>query len=122
MTPLLYETHCHTPLCKHAVGVPSEYAAAAGKRGLKGLIVTCHSPMPDGFSAAVRMAPEQFETYVAMVETAAAASNGVEVLLGMESDYFPGVAIGTSITRPTSGSWSRRRKPACSTASRIRTW
>ena len=38
--PLLYESHCHTPLCKHASGSPSEYAAVAEQRGLKGLIVT----------------------------------------------------------------------------------
>jgi histidinol-phosphatase (PHP family) len=91
MTPLLYETHSHTPLCKHAVGEPAEYAAVAKMRGLKGLTVTCHSPMPDGFSHAVRMAPEQFEAYVALVETTAAACEGVDVLLGMESDYFPGM-------------------------------
>ena len=24
--PLLYESHCHTPLCKHAYGEPDEYA------------------------------------------------------------------------------------------------
>ena len=48
--PLLYESHCHTPLCKHAHGLPIDYAAVALRRGLKGLIVTCHCPLPDGTS------------------------------------------------------------------------
>jgi len=89
---VLYESHCHTPLCKHARGLPGEYAAVAEARGLKGLIVTCHAPLPDGFSAAVRMAPEEFEKYVDMVEQARAEWEGrVDVKLGIESDYYPGV-------------------------------
>jgi histidinol-phosphatase (PHP family) len=90
--PLLYETHMHTPLCKHAEGLPGEYAAQAQRRGLKGIIVTCHSPMPDGFSAPVRMRPEQFDEYLALIAGAADEWRGrVEVLPGMESDYFPGM-------------------------------
>ena len=33
--PLLYETHSHTPLCKHAVGLPGEYAEVAHAAGLR---------------------------------------------------------------------------------------
>ena len=47
---MLYETHMHTPLCKHAAGEPEDYAEVAQRRGLKGIIVTCHNPAPDGFS------------------------------------------------------------------------
>ena len=65
--PLLYESHCHTPLCKHAFGEPDEYAAVALERGFKGITFTCHCPLPNGFSAHVRMAPEQFGDYVAMI-------------------------------------------------------
>lgn len=90
--PLLYESHCHTPLCKHATGEPGEYAAEAARCGLKGIIVTCHCPLPDGFSADVRMAPEQFEDYVDLVARAGDAWEGrVDVRLGLESDYYPGV-------------------------------
>lgn len=89
--PVLYETHSHTPLCKHAVGQPEEYAAAAKERGLKGLTVTCHNPMPDGFSAAVRMAEEQFPEYLDLVARAKEQFAGsVDVLLGLEADYFEG--------------------------------
>ena len=88
---LLYETHMHTPLCGHADGLPEDYAEVADARGLAGIIVTCHNPMPDGYSAAVRMAPEQFDEYVAMVDSARATWAGrVDVRLGLEADYAPG--------------------------------
>jgi histidinol-phosphatase (PHP family) len=90
--PILYESHCHTPLCKHAFGEPEEYAAAAELRGLKGIVFTCHSPLPDRFAHEVRMAPEEFETYVEMVARAREAFAGrVDVRLGLESDFYPGV-------------------------------
>lgn len=90
--PVLYESHCHTPLCKHAYGEPEEYASAARERGLKGIIVTCHCPLPDDLGIDHRMAPEQFPEYVALVERARQAFAGqVEVHLGLESDYFPGI-------------------------------
>lgn len=66
----MYETHSHTPLCKHAAGKPEEYAAVAIERGLTGLTVTCHNPMPDGFGTRYRMAPEQFNEYLELVERA----------------------------------------------------
>lgn len=90
--PLLYESHCHTPLCKHAFGEPDEYAAVALARGFKGITFTCHCPLPDGFSASVRMAPEQYEHYVAMIAATREAFAGrLDVRLGLESDFYPGV-------------------------------
>lgn len=90
--PLVYESHSHTPLCKHADGWPTEYAAVAERRGLKGLIVTCHNPMPDGFSAGVRMAEDEFEHYVDLVQTTRSEFQGrVDVRLGLEADYFEGM-------------------------------
>lgn len=60
-------------------------------RGLKGIIFTCHCPLPDNFGADVRMAPEQFDTYVDLVGRAREAFAGrVDVRLGLESDFFPG--------------------------------
>lgn len=89
--PLLYESHCHTPLCKHASGSPSDYALVAEQRGLKGLIVTCHAPLPDGMGLEHRMSPEQFEEYVDLVAAAREEFAGrVDVRLGLESDYLPG--------------------------------
>jgi len=90
--PLLYESHSHTPLCGHAQGDPGEYAAEAVRKGLKGLIITCHCPLPDGNSASSRMKPEQFPLYVEMVQRAREEwSDKVDVRMGLESDYYPGV-------------------------------
>ena len=90
--PVLYESHCHTRLCKHAFGEPDEYAAVALARGFKGITFTCHCPLPDGFSANVRMAPDQFDDYVEMIAATRAAFAGrLDVRLGLESDFYPGV-------------------------------
>lgn len=87
---LLYETHSHTPLCGHAEGEPEQYAAVAAERGLRGIIITCHNPMPNDFSRWARMAPEQFDDYLALVERARQAmADEVDVRLGLECDYFP---------------------------------
>lgn len=90
--PLLFESHCHTVLCKHAYGTTDEYAQAALARGFLGITFTCHCPLPDGFSKSVRMAPEEFDTYVAMVgKTREKFAGNLDVRLGIESDYYPGV-------------------------------
>lgn len=89
---ILYESHCHTPLCKHAVGEPEEYCHHALRRGLRGIIFTCHAPLPHGWSAGVRMADTEFDAYVASVTRARAAFAGVlDVRLGLESDFMPGL-------------------------------
>jgi histidinol-phosphatase (PHP family) len=92
VAPLLYESHCHTTLCKHAVGTPEEYCHHALRRGLRGIIFTCHAPLPNGWSAAVRMRDEEFPAYVDMVVRAREAFAGrLDVRLGLESDYMPGL-------------------------------
>ena len=89
--PLYYDSHMHTPLCKHAWGEPEEYAAQALKAGLKGIIFTCHCPMPDGYWPSVRMSNSEFDTYVEIVRRAAKAYEGrLDVCLGLESEFFPG--------------------------------
>src|SRR5258708_6026536 len=81
----------HTPLCKHAVGDPEDYAAVAERRNLRGVIFTCHNPVKN-WTPHVRMEENEFEIYVAMVERARKKMAGrVDVLLGLESDYAPGM-------------------------------
>lgn len=88
---MLYEMHMHTPLCRHAHGEPTDYAAAALARGLSGIVVTCHSPGPEGWSPQVRMADSDWDEYVAIVDEARTEWDGkVDVRLGLESDYAPG--------------------------------
>jgi len=82
----------HTVLCKHALGSLDDYAEQAIKRGLKGMTVTCHCPLPDGMSSAVRMFPEQWEDYVSRVYDCRDRWQGkLDVRLGLESDYLPGL-------------------------------
>ncbi len=89
---LYYDSHMHTPLCKHAWGEPEEYAEQGIRAGLKGIIFTCHCPMPDGFWPTVRMSDSEFDTYLALVARAAAAFEGrLDVRLGLESEFFPGM-------------------------------
>jgi histidinol-phosphatase (PHP family) len=90
--PLLYESHMHTTLCKHSHGEPEEYAAEAERKNLRGIIITCHNPIPKGYSAHVRMREDQFDEYLALVERARLAWTGrVDVRLGMECDFAPGL-------------------------------
>lgn len=89
---ILFESHSHTPLCNHANGEPTEYAAVAFERGLRGLIVTCHNPMPNGFSQHVRMREDQFDAYVELVARTREEWLGrLDVRLGLEADYFEGL-------------------------------
>ena len=89
--PVMYETHSHTPLCGHALGEPREYANVAIERNLRGYTVTCHNPMPDGFGRRVRMSADDFPRYLEMVEATRESFAGeLDVLLGLECDYFPG--------------------------------
>ncbi len=90
--PILYEQHMHTPLCKHAKGMPTEYAARAEKVGLKGIVVTCHNPLPDGISASVRMGEDQWQEYQDLVaQTREEWAGKVDVRLGIEADWLPGI-------------------------------
>jgi histidinol-phosphatase (PHP family) len=91
-TPVLYDTHMHTPLCRHATGMPGDYAAIACQRRLKGIIVTCHNPMPATYAHQGRIQPDELPEYVRMVRQASEEWAGrVDVLLGLESDYLPGL-------------------------------
>jgi len=88
----MYDSHMHPPLCKHARGQPSAYAAQAERVGLRGITFTCHSPMPEGWDAGVRMTLAQLPQYVDMIGAARDEYAGrVDLRLGLESDYFPGM-------------------------------
>jgi histidinol-phosphatase (PHP family) len=86
---MIVDYHMHTPLCRHAVGEPLEYARTAAAAGLEEICMTCHSPMPEWFDQWPRMRPEELPRYVAMVQEAAEQAP-VRLKLGIEADYFPG--------------------------------
>jgi len=81
----------HTPLCGHAYGEPTEYAAEAVAKGFGSIVFTCHSPMPKGFWPRVRMGMDDLPAYRKMVEQARSSYEGrLRVGIGIESDWFPG--------------------------------
>src|SRR5215467_8293880 len=80
----------HTPLCRHAVGEPTELAAQAVKLGFKEIGFSDHNPMPrDGFDD-WRMLASDLDTYVAKVEQARKDHPGLVIKLALEVDYIPG--------------------------------
>lgn len=90
--PIFYDSHMHTVLCKHAQGDLLEYAAVGEQRGLKGIIITCHNPLPDGYDSGVRMDAAQFPQYLEMIANARSAFAGrLDVRLGMECDWVEGM-------------------------------
>lgn len=85
-----YETHAHTRFCRHAVDEQADYARAAQRIGLDGIVFTCHNPLPEGHSAWMRMRPEELPEYVASVfATRKHFDRVVDVRLGLECDYVP---------------------------------
>ena len=86
--PLLYESHCHTPLCRHAVGEPTDYAQVALERNLAGLHITCHGPTPREWGHC--MARDDWEQYLRICARAREEYHGrVDVRTGIECDFLP---------------------------------
>lgn len=80
----------HTPLCRHAQGEPSEYAAQAVKLGLKEIGFSDHSPMSRDDFDDWRMHASQLDEYVAAVEKARKDHPTLSIKLALEVDYLPG--------------------------------
>jgi len=82
--------HMHTPLCGHATGEPTEYAAQAERIGLKEIGFSDHSPMArDGFDN-WRMRLDQLGEYVEKVRKAQKDHPRLSIKLALEVDYLPG--------------------------------
>ena len=86
--PLLYESHCHTPLCRHSVGEPQAYAQAALERNLAGINMTCHGPTPREWGHCMRSF--EWERYLEICARARDEYAGrVDVKTGIECDFLP---------------------------------
>jgi len=81
--------HLHTPLCRHATGLPSEYARVAVAKGLDEIGFADHNPMPGLFDD-WRMLLEELPGYIEMVEEAREEFPGLPIRIGLECDYIPG--------------------------------
>jgi histidinol-phosphatase (PHP family) len=82
--------HMHTPLCRHAVGQPMEYAAAAVAAGLNEIGFSDHSPMRRDDFDNWRMRFDQLDEYVQNVEQVRRDVPSLLVKLALEVDYLPG--------------------------------
>ena len=82
--------HMHTPLCRHAVGEPVEYAAHAIEVGLKEIGFSDHSPMARDDFDNWRMRLDQLDEYVEKVRKAQKDFPNLKIKLALEVDYIPG--------------------------------
>ena len=82
--------HTHTPLCRHAQGEPSAYAARANEIGLAEIGFSDHSPMEDDDFDDWRMKLSEFPDYIAGVEQARRDHPNTIIKLGLEVDYLEG--------------------------------
>ena len=81
--------HMHTPLCLHAQGEPSEYAARAVQLGFEEIGFSDHSPMKQDDFDNWRMRADQLDEYVEGVRKARRDHPNLIIKLALEVDYFP---------------------------------
>jgi histidinol-phosphatase (PHP family) len=80
----------HTPLCRHAVGEPAQYAARAVQVGLTEIGFSDHSPMSRDDFDNWRMRLDQLEDYVGNVRRLQTECPRLAIRLALEVDYLPG--------------------------------
>src|SRR5205809_864693 len=82
--------HMHTPLCRHAVGEPTELAAQAVRLGLPEIGFSEHNPMPRDDWDDWHMLEADFERYLEKVDQARRDHPNLTIKLALEMDYLPG--------------------------------
>ena len=82
--------HMHTPLCLHATGEPTEYAARATALGLTEIGFSDHSPMRQDNFDTWRMNFDKLAEYVEKVRKARVDFPQLTIKLALEVDYLPG--------------------------------
>lgn len=81
--------HMHTPLCRHATGEPTEYAAHAARLGFTEIGFSDHSPMREDDFDDWRMRLDQLDEYVAKVRAAQRDHPQLVIRLALEVDFLP---------------------------------
>lgn len=88
---IIGDYHMHTPLCGHAVGLPSEYAEHAVKIGLTEIGFSDHAPLVTHSDPKISMNKEQLPLYYDMIEDVKERyAKKICVKIGIEADFFPG--------------------------------
>jgi histidinol-phosphatase (PHP family) len=88
--PLPADYHMHTPLCRHATGEPTDYAARAVRLGLPEIGVSDHSPMIRDDYDDWHMRADELDEYVEKVRKARRDHPTLMIKLALEVDYLPG--------------------------------
>lgn len=91
-----FDLHTHHNRCGHARGTIEDYIQAAIRAGLDVIGISDHSPFfareSDHAAPGIAMAVSWFPEYIAEVQELKLKYAGkIEVLLGLESDFFPEV-------------------------------
>ena len=82
--------HMHTPLCRHAVGEPTDLAAHAVRIGLTEIGFSEHNPMPRDDWDDWHMLQSDLDGYIDKVLRARREHPELVIKLAMEVDYIPG--------------------------------
>ncbi|MEW6155942.1 MAG: histidinol-phosphatase HisJ family protein [Verrucomicrobiota bacterium] len=82
--------HMHTPLCRHAIGEPTEYAAHALRVGLTEIGMSDHNPMIRDDYDDWHMQIAELDAYVEKVRKAQRDHPTLSIKLSLEVDYLPG--------------------------------
>lgn len=88
--PFPADYHMHTPLCRHAVGEPTEYAAQAVKLGFTEIGFSDHNPMLRDDFDDWHMRQDELDAYVEKVAKARQDHPDLTIKLALEIDYIPG--------------------------------
>src|SRR5258708_6277855 len=81
--------HMHTPLCRHATGEPTDYAAHAVRLGFTEIGFSDHSPMREDTFDDWRMRNDQLDEYVGKVRQAQREHPQLAIRLALEVDFLP---------------------------------
>jgi histidinol-phosphatase (PHP family) len=82
--------HMHTPLCRHAVGEPTELAAHAVRLGLSEIGFSEHNPMVRDDWDDWHMLQGDLDAYIESVEKARRDHPELSIKIALEMDYIPG--------------------------------
>ncbi|MFA5060187.1 MAG: histidinol-phosphatase HisJ [Candidatus Omnitrophota bacterium] len=91
MSRIVSDYHMHTPLCGHAVGLPSQYVEHAIKIGLKEMGFSDHAPLVSHLDPKITMNMEQLPLYLEMIEDVKKRyAKKIKIKVGIEADFLPG--------------------------------
>jgi len=88
----LIDCHVHTELSGHGTGSVGQMVSAAIFKGLSGIVLTEHLPLPEGIDPHnhISMPAERLGEYADDVRVWAERAKGLQVVLGAEADWIPG--------------------------------